>query len=268
MSIKNPDFAKADIIPVVETDLFAESPTSQFALGILAVGDVTLEGRDDLYRSYFDLRRNVYVDETGQLSPADINEDGTDRDIDDSRSVAFGAFENLGNGLARTVGSLRLIMKGYGADSKEQRQLPVEEFCPEIFEENPVPTQSTEVSRLIARHERARLQDILKWKMYSAGLAYINNHDLGPTYAVVEPGFEDHLRQTIPMARIGEPRYIEHYLDVNTPIQVFTNEFSALVEQKHPGTLEQLRKFEGEMSFFGKTAVRPTIGGAPATVIA
>lgn len=265
MSIRNHEFPKSAVIPVIETDLFESAPDSQFAIGILAVNDEVLDGRTELYRSYYDLRRNVYVDETGQLSPADIAEDGTDRDIDDARSVAFGTFENLGNGLARTVTSLRLLIKGFGADAVEQRPLPVEEFCPELFQANPAPTNSIEVSRLIARHERARYQEILKWKTYTAGLAYTTNHDLGPTYAVVEQGFEDHLRQTIPMKRIGEPRYIEHYLDVNTPIEVFTNEFSALVESKHPGTLEQMRINEGEMSFFGRIAV---MKGAEVTAIA
>lgn len=255
MSVRNLELTKTDVIPQLEGALFADAPDKRFAIGLLAIKDVALDGRENAYRSYFDLRRNVYVDETGQLSPEDIQEDGTDRDEDDSRSAAFGAFENMGDGRIRTVGALRLIVKGENEDPDAPKPLPVEEFCPDIFAGNPAPVAATEVSRLIARHEKSPLQDFLKWQMYSAGLAYVANHDLGPTYAVVEPIFEKHLKQTLPMRRIGEPRYIEHYLDYNLPIEVFTGAFIDQIEQKTPGAIEELRKNEGAFSYFGRLAV-------------
>jgi hypothetical protein len=256
MSVRNLEIGKSQVIPVLESAIFDAAPDSRFAIGMLAIGAKPLAGRQDEYRSYFDLRRNVYVDETGQLSEADIQADGTDRDEDDTRSVAFGAYENMGQGLARTVGSLRLIMKGYTDEAGEAKPLPIEEFCPEIFEDQPAPATATEVSRFIARHENARYQGLIKWNVYSAGLAYIANNNLGPTYAVIEPWLERELKSTIPVSRIGEPRYVPHYLADNLPIEVHTPQFIKQVEESHPGTLAALRENQEAWSFFGHAAMR------------
>jgi hypothetical protein len=259
MSTRSSNISNAELLPTFESSLFDDAPDKRFALGILAVADVPMQGLEPEYRGYYDLRRNVYVYETGQLSEAELDADGTDRDIDDARSVAFGAFENLTDGTIRAVGSLRLIMKGHGTDSNSLRELPVEEFCPDIFGENPAAAKSTEVSRLIARHEETAKQEYLAWKLYTAGLAYISNHNLGPTYAVIEPWLEKHFTDTVPVTRIGEPRYIEHYQDYNLPIEVHTEEFMGLVEQFSPGLLEKMRRQEGLMHFSGKLLTHPTV---------
>lgn len=251
MTIRNPGITKTEVIPVGPSQIFDQSD-AKFAVGMLAIADQPLLGRELDYASYFDLRRKVYVDETSQLSLDDLAEDGTDRDVDDARSVAFGAFENLGSGMVRTVGAMRLIMKGFGVDSEAQRPLPIEEFCPDIFGDAPAPAKTTEVSRLIAHHENARTQEAIRKKVYAAGLAYVMNHDLGPTYAVVEPWFFSSLEGNVPARAIGVPRYIEHYLDENLPIQVLTGELADQIEVEHPGRLEHMRKVEGAMTYSGK----------------
>lgn len=265
MSRLNPDISKTDVIPVIESDLFANNMQARFAIGIVAVGDAVHADLHDEYDSYYQLRRNCYVEETGQLDQSEIDEDGTDRDTDDARSVAFAAFENLGvdedHGVRRirTVSALRLIMKGFGNDATEQRPLPVEEFCPDIFATTPAPVGSTEVSRFITRHESARMQDLLKWKTYGVGLAYVANHNLGPTYAVIEPWLERHFKGTIPVSRIGEPRYIPHYQDYNLPIEVHTDQLAGQIDADKPGSMRQLREDEGSMHYFGRLSLKNLI---------
>lgn len=255
MSNIDPTITNTDVIPVVESSVFQYDPAARFASGVLAIADQPLPGLEKEYAAYFDLRREVYVNQTGQLDASEIQDDGTDRDIDDSRSVAFGIIENRLHD-RRIVAATRLIIKGFAEDDKTERPLPVEEFCPDIFAETPAPRGSLEVSRLIARHEKAAIQGALKGRMYAHALAYITQYNLGPTYAVVEPWLERDLKSSMPMRRIGEPRYVEHYLDYNLPIEVDTTNFAKLMDKKQPGLLDQLRQNEEGMNFFGK-AVEP-----------
>src|SRR6266496_831816 len=110
MSALNPSVTNEQVIPEVTTSLFVDRPDARFAVGIIAVNDIATEGFEDVHDAYYELRRRVYVDQTGQLSPNDIGHDGTDRDRDDSRSVAFGVVENSGK-YQRLVGAVRLIVK-------------------------------------------------------------------------------------------------------------------------------------------------------------
>lgn len=251
MSIIDREITNTEVIPIVQSSIFEGRPDLRFAVGILAVGDQVVPGLENEYAGYFDLRRKVYVNQTGQLNASELNEDGTDRDPDDARSVAFGIVENHGTD-QRIVASTRLIIKGFADDAEAQKPLPVEEFCPELFADKPVPTGGLEVSRLIARHEKASVQEILRWRIYAAALGYIANHDLGPTYAVVEPWLESHLKSTIPVSKIGEARYIDHYQDYNLPIEVHTDEFVGQMDRTHPGMMQEMFDNEGTMTYFGK----------------
>lgn len=239
------------VIPVIESDLFSDRPDARFAVGIVAVGDEPIPGLEKEVEGYYDLRRRVYVEQMGHLTVDDLNEDGTDRDRDDSRSVAFGVVENRGWD-QRFVASIRLIIKGAGSEDVYGEPLPVERFCPDVFEENPAPLRSLEVSRLIARHEKQAIQDILRWRIYAAALGFVANHDLGPGYGVVEGGLERNLKSTIPVTAIGDPRYIDHYNSVNSPILIDSRRFVSQMEKSHPGFLEEARENEGSMVHFGK----------------
>jgi hypothetical protein len=250
MSKFNPEITNDKVIPVIESDLFDANPSARFAVGILAVGNQVVPGLEKEYTAYFDLRRNVYVDQTGQLDTSAIRDDGTDRDEEDGRSVAFGVIENR-IWDQRVVGATRIIIKGFGTDAEEQRPLPVETFCPEVFDEDPAPIRSIEVSRHIARHERAAMQEILRWQLYAVSLGYVASHALGPVYGVVEPWLQKSLQSSVPVRAIGEPRYVPHYLDYNVPIEIDSEQLFDQMKTSHPGLVEEMQANEGSMTYFG-----------------
>jgi hypothetical protein len=159
-----------------------------------------------------------------------------------------------------------LVIKGFGPDAETQKPLPVEEFYPEIFGEAPAPAYSDEVSRWISRHEKSATQEVLRWQICAAALGYIANHDLGPTYGVIEPWLERFLNATIPIKRVGDPKFVEHYKDVNLAIAVDTDAFIQQMQTTHPGVIEELRANEGTMTYFGKVPKTATPILAPAFV--
>ncbi|UBH06527.1 hypothetical protein K8P10_002038 [Leucobacter sp. Psy1] len=238
-----------DVIPVLSSTVFADSPDTRFACGLIAVNDVPMPGLAAEYHAHFFLRRKVYVDQTGQLDESDIQEDGTDRDADDARSVAFAIFENHEEGV-RVVGVSRLIIRGEGTP------LPVEDFCPDSFTSVPLDARSVEVSRVIARHETAVVQDLIQWHLFAVMLAYIANHDLGRTFAIIEPWLERHLQGIISISRIGEPRYVEHYLDFNLPIEIDLAGSAEQVDLRNGGCIDAYRAAEPSLTHFGRAVRR------------
>lgn len=239
-----------DVIPVLHPHLFTENPSARLACGLLAVNGVSMPGLETEYAAHFRLRRKVYVDQTGQLSESDLQDDGTDRDADDARSVTFGVFENTVTGV-RAVGVSRLIIRGNTA------LLPVEEFCPDVFSPVELTETSVEVSRVIARHETAIVQDIVQWHLFAVMLAYIANHNLGRTFAIIEPWLERHLQGIIAISRVGDPRYVEHYLDVNVPIEIDIPASADQVSHRHGGFIDQYRAAEPAMTYIGRISSRP-----------
>lgn len=252
MSTKNSALTHEQVIPVIESNIFQNHPDARFAVGILAVADEAVPGLEKEYQGYFDLRKNVYVEQTGQLHPSELNDEGKDHDADDARSVAFGIIENRKRD-QRVVASTRLIIKGFGGSPQKDAPLPIEDFCPDIFDKNPAPTKSLEVSRLIARYEKAGVQELLRWRIYAVALGFIASHELGPTYGVIEPWLQRHLQSTIPITAIGKARYVPHYQDNNLPIQVHTDAFVDQMRETHPGVIEEMQQSEGSMTYFGKT---------------
>ncbi|MBK0420037.1 GNAT family N-acetyltransferase [Leucobacter sp. CSA1] len=236
-----------DVIPVIGSDLFSHDPTARLACGVLAVDGVAMPGLEAEYAAHFRLRRKVYVEQTGQLAESDLQSDGTDRDPDDARSVTFGVFENHGAGV-RVVGVSRLILRG------TERPLPVEDFCPDAFAPGDLTPRSVEVSRVIARHEAAALQDAVQWHLFALMLAYIANHGLERTFAIIEPWFERHLRGAIAIARIGEPRYVEHYLDYNLPIEIDIPASAERVNARGGGFIDRYRSAEPAMTYLGRVS--------------
>lgn len=236
-----------EVIPVVGSTLFSEDRSARLACGLIAVNDTPLPGLEDEYLAHFTLRRKVYVDQTGQLDASELHPDGTDRDIDDARAATFGLFENHGEGV-RVLGVARLILRG------EKRALPVEDFCPDSFPDGDLSARSVEVSRVIARHESALMQDLVQWHLFAIMLAYIANHGLERTFAIIEPWFERHLNGAIAIDRIGEPRYVEHYLDYNLPIEIDIPASAERVNARNGGFIDRYRAAEPEMIYFGRAA--------------
>ena len=242
-----------DVIPVIGSALFTEQPNARMCVGIIAENDVPLPGLEAEYRAHFDLRRKVYVDQTGQLDESEIQPDGTDRDVDDARSITFAVFENHIEGV-RVVGVSRLIVRG------DELPLPVEEFCPDSFVDDGLTSLSVEVSRVIARHEHAVMQELVQWHLFAVMLAYEANHSLERTFAIIEPWLERHLRGTIAIARIGEPRYVEHYLDYNLPIEIDIPLSTERVDARQAGIIAQYRANDGAMTYVGRAPKRALSG--------
>ncbi|MEO6826169.1 MAG: hypothetical protein ABI255_11385 [Microbacteriaceae bacterium] len=218
-------------------------PQSRLAAGIVAINGEAVDGLEEEYRAHFTLRRRVYVDQTGQLAESDLHLDGTDRDDDDARSVTFAVFENHKKGV-RVVGVSRLILRG-------ESQLPIEQFCPDSFDQIPLGPKAVEVSRVISRHESAPLQELVQWHLFALMLAHIANQGLGRTFAIIEPWLERHLRSVIAIERIGAMRYSERYLDYNVPIEIDIPASTAAVNRRDESLIARYRAAEPAMAHFG-----------------
>ena len=75
-------------------------------------------------------------------------------------------------------------------------------------------------------------------------LAYVANHELGRTFAIIEPWLE----------RVGDPRYVEHYLDYNLPIEIDIPASAELVNARNGGFIDRYRAAEPAMAYFGRAA--------------
>lgn len=253
------------VIPCLTSAIFDRSPHSSLALGILARDGVPVSGLEAEYQAHFEFRRRVYVDQTGQLSEDDIGPDGTDRDRDDGRSITFAVFENHADGV-RIIGISRLIVRSRGGEANEAdgapagtagTPLPVESFYPAAFEGAELDGRSVEVSRVIARHERARVQDIVQWDLFALMLAYATNHNLGRVFAIVEPPLERHLSGVMSIRRIAEPEFVDHYLDYNVPIEIDVAASSSAVTARTRNLVTELCEAEPGLHFSGRRIGAP-----------
>lgn len=242
------------VIPTFESSLFTDRSDSRYAVGQIAQHDVPIIGHQEEVKAYYELRRRVYLGQTGMLSPDEIGEDGTDRDLDDSRSIAFGVYENMGEvDVARCVGALRFIIKGSQRDGRfieGDAPLPIETLWPEIFT-SPEPPRSVEVSRLIARHERAAHQTIIRKFLYKIGVSHIIGQRLGPTYGIVERWFANSMQDDAPSKVIGDRKWVSKYNDWNIPITVDTDLMASRFTESDPGSIEKIRSLGGRMHYFG-----------------
>lgn len=236
-----------EVIPVISSSLFTADPAARLACGMLAVDGVALPGLEAEYAAHFQLRKKVYVDQTGQLAESDLQEDGTDRDDDDARSITFGVFENHQAGV-RVIGVARLIIRG------DDAPLPVEEFCPDAFASARLTARSVEVSRVIARHETAPLQNLVQMHLFALMLAHLSAHELDRTFAILEPWLERHVKSVLSIERIGEVRYVEHYLDYNVPIEIDIPASVEMVNSHTGGFIDRYRAAEPAMSYFGRVS--------------
>ncbi|WP_245907304.1 SdiA-regulated domain-containing protein [Leucobacter massiliensis] len=244
-----------DVIPVLESTVFDDAPTARLAGGLIARDGIALPGFEREFAAHFQLRRKVYVEQTGQLSVSELDADGTDRDPDDARSVTFGVFENHRSG-TRLVGVARLILRG------EHRPLPIEEYCPDALLPGEAGATSVEVSRVIARHESAGVQALVQAHLFALMLAHLSRHRLGRTFAILEPWLERHVKGLLSISRLGEPRYIEHYLDDNVPIEVDVPASIERVGEHYPALVERYRDAEPAISTFGRTRTGAASGRA------
>lgn len=218
---------KTRTIPVVESSVFQGHEAARFAVGTIALGDTIVNGFESEFQGVADLRARVYL-EKGFVRSSDLDENGTELDTHDMRSVHFAVLERITSvdTLARVVGNMRLIVK----DSANDSALPVEEYYPEVFQED-APLGSTEVSRLICRHEDSTVQAALKWPLFIAGLKYVDKNDLGPVYGLLEPVLASSLvMQRVPVTPLAEEKYIDSINATKQPVEINVAKLKNVVE--------------------------------------
>lgn len=236
-----------EVIPEIQTNIFEGHDMARFAVGMLAIGDQIIPGREAEFTGYLRLRANVYADQTNMISKDLVREDGTERDEDDVRSVHFAIVENALTS-KRVVAAMRLIIKS----NEDGRPLPIEEFFPEVFTTGPAPMLSTEVSRYICRHESSKVQHDLKWPLYAAALSYAAENDLGPSYGVIEQALERGLKASrVPIVRIGEPKFVPEYNYDNLPVSIDTERLSRMMDILSPGMIGAMREANGDFVYTG-----------------
>ncbi len=247
MSLIDERITNEMVIPTIETRLFDDHEEARFAVGILAVGEDIVDGRDEEYLGYLRLRANVYADQTNMIPHEHVLADGTERDSDDARSVHFAVIENVA-GNQRVVAAMRLIIKS----REDGRSLPIEDYFPDAFKAGEAPEKSIEVSRYICRHEDSDKQDELKWPLYTQALTYAMTHDLGPTYGVVEAPLERQLIGIgIPLRRIAEPKFLPEYNADNLALEIDTDKLAHTMKLDKMRFVEITRAVQNQLTYFG-----------------
>jgi N-acyl-L-homoserine lactone synthetase len=195
------------LAPIVETSVFLPRPEAAFWLGKTATGNEI--HRPNEYVSSLILRANVYIDEHSYLPRSSRNADGTETDEHDASSIHFAAIQNhTGDEMVKKlVGNARLIHKSTSDDP-----LPVEELFPEVFVAEPMPVNSMEASRFIARHPNRLIQNIISLGLIRGMVYESTERDARYVYAVVE----DHLVRLfnkigLPMDQLSEAKRLEEY---------------------------------------------------------
>jgi hypothetical protein len=213
----NMSYESDQITPIIESKVFINRPESRFALGEIAINDSIIKGYENEYYGAAKLRANTYLAK-GFISNDDLDDYGTELDHNDSRSVHFIMLEQTAvSSLARVVGNMRLVIK-----SKDNpTPLPLENYCPDVFSENPIPNGGIEVSRLIARHEDSNVQNSLKWPLFIAGQKFIEYNDLGPAYGLISKALTRLLRsQKVPIVPVADERYIKEINATKQPVAI------------------------------------------------
>jgi N-acyl-L-homoserine lactone synthetase len=237
----------SEVIPVIETSLFDEHPTSHLAVGIVAIGGDIVPGRENEFKGYSLLRGNVYAKQKNYMPLDDLNGDGTESDPDDLRSIHFALIENAVTS-ARVVGTMRLIVKQSEAD----KALPIEDHYEEAFEGCSVPAMSTEVSRLICRHENGKLQNKFKWPLFTAGVTYIAEHGLGPVFGAVETSLEQGLVTSgVPVTQLGEAKFVEEFNSSKLPIRIDIPGLTAKINSDRPNLLASMTSLKTDFVYSG-----------------
>jgi len=163
------------------------------------------------------LRASVYIDERGFLPASAREADGGERDADDARSLHFLALSENAQGDTDVVGTMRLIHKQSGADL-----LPIESFFPEHFENNPVPENGFEVSRLVVESRQNRVANKLaSFSLIYAGLTHALNESWSPCFAVLESPLERRLQNMgVKTDRVTATQWIEQYSTHNIAVEI------------------------------------------------
>lgn len=250
MSVIDQNITAEMVIPTIETKWFQGHEGTSFAIGMVAVGDQIIAGRESEFDGYLKLRANVYAYQTRMIPTDVVRPDGTEVDEDDARSTHWALLEKslLDNSSAKVIGSIRTIEK----TASDPRPLPIEDFFPETFENEPLPVGAIEVSRYIARHPNERIQQKLSEPLFKKVISHVTAHALGPTYGVVEEKVEQRLEKGlhVPLKRIAEPKYVPEYAADNLGIFVDIPKMAAGLGIDNAKAIQYIRATEQELEHF------------------
>lgn len=225
-SAHNKFISNQEAIPVIRTDIFDGDDNALLAIARVDTEDV-IAGSHPIALGYSQLRANVYIDQTGMIDPIHRRPDGGEHDDDDLRSLHLVGLENLRDGAAAVIASMRLIQKSVDHPAK----LPIEDLFAEEFSGRELGYGSFEVSRWIARHDNTRYQLLSKAAVTNTGLAHAVEHNWGPCFAIVEPRVARTVNRSTggAVSQVTAPRLIAEYNDVNLGIHVDLPTFAAHV---------------------------------------
>ncbi len=229
--------------PEIITTLFdSDHSTDEFATGIVAYGDHARSGLEKEYAGYLLLRGNVYAYQEHYMPVEDLNPDGTETDSEDSRSVHFTVIQNGLNSMGKVVGAMRLIVKSHD----DPQALPVEIHYPEAFNNQDVPLNGIEVSRLIG-------PGLIKWLLFAAGVNYANENRLGPVLAVVKDSLADALDSIgVPVVRLAPPKFVEEYNSSKLPILVNVDGLTQTLNREKSDVVSEMKKVGEDFVFSGR----------------
>ena len=215
-------------IPVVESSVFARIGHARFA--VVEMGDQAISATT--YANEFlgaaQLRANTYL-EHGFVSREQLDDNGTELDRDDQRSAHFVVLERVesSGSMVRVVGNMRLVQKS----PEDSSALPVESYFPELFLDNPLPINSVEVSRLIARHENPRTQRLLLWPLFVAGYRFVERNQFGPVHGLLSVALTRHLRsRRVPITPMASAKHIPEINATKQPVALDLDLLRDLVE--------------------------------------
>ncbi|KQQ06284.1 MULTISPECIES: hypothetical protein [unclassified Rathayibacter] len=187
-----------------ESDVFETSPASRFAVLVAARGGAALPRREEVHARSSAVRELVFVGR-GLLR-------GPERDADEDRACAIAVVENIGGGLARVAGGVRLIFRTILDDSGTiELPLPIETegHFGDLFDA-PLPSDSVEVSRLciVADSGALRLRMLAALVAFTAGVSTAAAG--GDAYAMLGDELVRPMRRFLPLEELSPARMLEY----------------------------------------------------------
>jgi N-acyl-L-homoserine lactone synthetase len=194
--------------PSFYSEMFDEKPEAKYWVGRIAFsGSLPPASVMECYTAMAKLRADVYVDQMGYLGPEQKDTLGRELDDYDSKSIHFGAIENVmceEESYARVIGSGRLIMK-----KTEDEPLPIENKYPEIFSGSPIAVGAAEVSRFISRHDSEPVQHMIALAIIRIMSLYSIKNGINADYFEVEKPLLRLLSIIgLPLEQLGNPKQV------------------------------------------------------------
>lgn len=213
----SPETSLFPTVPV-SAEIFESHPEAAFWIGKIANLGASGVGESEYANALGRFRANVYVHELAYLDEDVVDVMGRELDEYDERSIQFAVVENgrTEGDASRIVGSLRLITK-----ESPENLYPIEKYFPELFEE-PIGTNSAEVSRFIARYPGDKfMKHVISLSLIRAATLYADREQIESYYCIIEDPLLGLLKKIgIPLEAIGESKNIPEQGGVLHPIRI------------------------------------------------